>query len=695
MKRCFTVIAIAFVMSLLSAAVPAAPAPAAPMSLDAAFEQLPAYEFGKSRASLVSIEAAVQASAGDTAARQKLESRLIGAMKGNATRDSRAFVLRQLRAIGTEQCVPALAALLADKDLSHMARAALELNSSPAAGAALRDALGTVKGELLIGVVTSVGNRRDTAAVPQLAALLKNPDVNLASAAAAALGRIGGKGAAIAMAAAQPTVSAPVRAAIADAQLGMAEHMLAEKQAAEATVVYTQVYKATEAAEADPVRQAALRGLAMSDPKQATPLILGALASNQPSWRNAAADALRTVRDPASIQLVADMLPRLEPDAQVVVIGVLAATDNKTSIQAIAALAKSDSPAVRAAVARAIGVLGNARHIPLLAQLAAESKGPVQEAAASALDQLKGADVGAEMIKLIATGDAAQRSEIIRSLGARREAAAIPDLLKLAKDPDDVVAVASFNALANLAGEKEAPALVGLLATIKSEDQRVAAVDAAVAACRKIGDGKDPDLCAEPALSAFANADLAYKAALLPALARLQGPKALAALRSATKDANGQLSLYAVRALAETGDINVAPDLLELAGTAQDVPRRVLALRGYVRVIGASALRPAEKVKQFAAAMPLATRPEEKRLIIAGAAATNSADALRFLMSCMDDTTIQDEAATATLNLAKKLRGNAALTRQAAQKVAAVTKDANLRQSANDFLSGLKTQGPN
>ena len=85
----------------------------------------------------------------------------------------------------------ALAPLLADPELASSARIALEAIPGPAADAALRKAIDSLKGELLVGTINSIGVRRDAAAVDPLTGRLKDPDAEVASAAAVALGHIG------------------------------------------------------------------------------------------------------------------------------------------------------------------------------------------------------------------------------------------------------------------------------------------------------------------------------------------------------------------------------------------------------------------------------------------------------------------------------------------------------------------------
>ena len=103
----------------------------------------------------------------------------------------KAITCKQLMRIGTAEAVPALAALLTDEQLAAWARIALEAIPDPAADEALREAASRLQGRLLVGVVTSIGMRRDAKAVDLLSKKLTDADAEVAAAAAVALGRIG------------------------------------------------------------------------------------------------------------------------------------------------------------------------------------------------------------------------------------------------------------------------------------------------------------------------------------------------------------------------------------------------------------------------------------------------------------------------------------------------------------------------
>src|SRR5262249_4516533 len=133
------------------------------------------------------------------ASERSQEARLIAVLKSDAPRKDKADACRLLALVGTKQAVAPLAELLTDETLAHMARYAPEPISDPAVDEALRDALGKVNGRLRVGVIGSLGVRRDARAVEPLSALLKDSDPEVAQAAARALGSIGNPAAAEAL----------------------------------------------------------------------------------------------------------------------------------------------------------------------------------------------------------------------------------------------------------------------------------------------------------------------------------------------------------------------------------------------------------------------------------------------------------------------------------------------------------------
>jgi HEAT repeat protein len=205
--------------------------------LNDAFEALKKHDWGTDLGLLAPIEAAVTAAHGNAAAREDLEKLLLSALQSDISLDAKDFVCRMLTQVGGPASAPVLGSLLGNEQQAHMARYALERIPVPASAQALRDALPGLNGKLKIGVISSLGNRRDAAAVPALSVLLKDENAAVARAAALALGSIGNAEAARALHEFMPA-SGGTKAAVVDAQFACAEALLADKKNQAALGIY-------------------------------------------------------------------------------------------------------------------------------------------------------------------------------------------------------------------------------------------------------------------------------------------------------------------------------------------------------------------------------------------------------------------------------------------------------------------------
>jgi HEAT repeat protein len=207
-------------------------------AVNKAIESLKTYDWGVDRKTLDPIDRAINASKGDADARKALEKSLVDVLTKGISRSAQDYVCRRLRVIGTGQSVKALAALLTDEETSHIARFALEGMPNRKAGSALRNALPKVSSTLKPGIIGSLGVRRDKKSAEAIAKLLSDSDVNVARAAAHALGLIGTSAAAKQLSSFAKNAPAGVQISVSDACLLCAEQLLADGEKAEATALY-------------------------------------------------------------------------------------------------------------------------------------------------------------------------------------------------------------------------------------------------------------------------------------------------------------------------------------------------------------------------------------------------------------------------------------------------------------------------
>jgi HEAT repeat protein len=183
---------------------------------------------------------------------------LLGILQSDASLAAKRGVCKRLGLIATERSVATLAGMLTSAGTSDMARYSLERIPSPAVEAALREALPKTQSTVKIGIINSLGDRKDSKAVAALGKLLEDSDEAVARAAAWALGRIGGGEATHLLAAGKDRAAGRVRLEVLDAYLICAGRLLAEGDKAGAVGIYNEL---NAAAMPGPIRRAASRGI--------------------------------------------------------------------------------------------------------------------------------------------------------------------------------------------------------------------------------------------------------------------------------------------------------------------------------------------------------------------------------------------------------------------------------------------------
>ncbi|MFM7183329.1 MAG: HEAT repeat domain-containing protein, partial [Planctomycetota bacterium] len=122
------------------------------------------------------------------------EQELLTVIRSETPEADKALAFKGLAVHGSPACVADVATYLGNERLASWARITLEAIPGAEASAALRAAAAAdekLGSRLRVGIINSIGVRRDAAAVPLLAVRLGDSDPNVATAAAAALGKIG------------------------------------------------------------------------------------------------------------------------------------------------------------------------------------------------------------------------------------------------------------------------------------------------------------------------------------------------------------------------------------------------------------------------------------------------------------------------------------------------------------------------
>lgn len=222
-------------------------------------EEIKKYDWGKSRAALVEFSDSLREVYGNKKKLKKIEDDLLDVLKSSdSTRAGRQFACRQLGIIGTDRSVSTLAKMLTGEETSDMARYALERIPDSAVDDALREALPKATGKVKVGIINSLGQRRDSKSVSALSKLVADSDSMVAEAAIAALGTIADSQACEELAQVKDKASAGLQVPVLDAYLKCADQLAAQGQKDKALAIYKEMYKPDKPT---PIRTAALRGI--------------------------------------------------------------------------------------------------------------------------------------------------------------------------------------------------------------------------------------------------------------------------------------------------------------------------------------------------------------------------------------------------------------------------------------------------
>jgi HEAT repeat protein len=603
------------------------------------------------------------------------EQDLIAILQSGAGAPAKCSACQRLRVVGTVKSVPALATLLGEERTAHAARYALEGMPFPEAVTALRQALDSTSGLIKAGLIDSLGWRHDAAAVPLLTSLLSDADTTIASAAASALGRIGGRDATAALVSVRDQAPPAVRAAVMEGLLRCAEDLLAGGGTDGAAALYRSLLVPNAP---DRIRVAAWRGLVMADASGRGELVSGALAGQDRPLQVAALKVVRELKDAPVIESCLGQWSSLPPDSQLAVLDAALKLD-PPPLAAVRTATASPHLSVRVAAWQALAELGDPASVPALAKAAAAGETAERDAARDTLARLRGPGVREALLEKLAGAEAPEKAELLRALGERGDQEAAGVLLQSAALGPEPVRLAALESLRRLASGATFTPLLDLAAKSKSEAECEPVLKALYAVTQASGDKEQNT---RRLLAAMGGMPAAERRRLLPLLSELGTTAALEAAQTATRDPEPELAKEAVRVLAQWPNAAPAAGLLELARASADPALEVLALRGCIQVAGQEP-DTAKRLEMLRQAMAAAKRPEEKKQALGQMGQIPTPEALRTVVADLAAPGLANEAGLAALTIAEKLAGgNPRLAAEVADQVLAQCKTPDIVKRA-------------
>jgi HEAT repeat protein len=578
------------------------------------------------------------------------EKELLAVLQSDAPKADKAIACKKLAIDGSAAAVPELAKLLPDPQLQSWARIALEVIPGPEADAALRKATESLEGRLLIGVVNSLGVRRDAKAVELLAKRLEDKDADVASAAAVALGRIGDAAAVKTLREALPAVPKTVISAVAEGLILCAEQRLAADKSAEAVEIYDQVRRAEV-----PNQRflEATRGAILARKDDGIPLLMEQLRSPEKNLFQLALSTAREFPSAAVDKALADEVMKLTPDRGALLIVAMADRPKTVVVPAIVKAAGDGPKEVRIAAISALSRVGDASSVSALLETALDNDGDLAQAAKTTLAEMKDERVNAQIAAQLPNATGKQLSLLLELVGKRRiEATAA--LTKALDSNDAAVRTAALSALGETVDARGLNVLITQVVAPKRTEDAAAAEKALMTASIRM---PDREACAaELSAAVDKTRSVDTKITLLEVLGAVGGKKALAAVAAAGKSSEPPLQDVSTKLLGEWTTEDAAPVLLDLAKTPGH-KYQGRAIKGYIRIARQFVLPEDQRNEMCQKAMEAAKATADKKLVLVVLQRYPNETTFKMALDAMRVADLKEDATATAMSIAQSLAG--------------------------------------
>ncbi len=577
--------------------------------------------------------------------KRALAERALGAALGAATDpDVRTFLLSQLRPVGRDVAAKAAAPLLSDPAMVEPATQLLLSVNSPAARAALVEALGRASGPAKLTIVKALGEMKAAEANDRILALSGDADVVMRKTALAALAHIASAKSYATMV--QAAERAQFRYEPANATGALIEYAkgLAKKgDRATAERVCREVMKKTDDAERRPTRTAALAVLVDVGGQAALADLIAAVDHPDPEYRKAALLFGEKLRAPTAVRRWTAKADTVDAERRAEIILMLGRQGDKASASYIrGALAAKESVVVMAAAESLAHMERGAANADLLVLLKRSSDDQARQVGDLLLwttDEARLEPIAAALDTLSPSAKAAA----VRVIGARSGRRYAARVFALTSDSNPEVRAAAIGALGGVAGASDLPALLRLLETTNEAALIDDVQNGVVASARQM---TPADAGAKALVGAMKTS--AHPERIIEVLPQVGGAQALAAL---VEQFNGpDIKGTAFRGLADWRGPEASERLLAIY-TAGEPAYRDQAFNGFVRQVSSSSLPGEQRVLQVRKALTVATTARERRALVRALGGMKTYQAFLVAASYLNSADLAGDAANAVMRI--------------------------------------------
>jgi HEAT repeat protein len=576
---------------------------------------------------------------------------LLASLTGSRDKNVAAFLLSQLQAAGKKESIRPLAGYLVDETLAGPAAAALQTIGGPEAARALLKSLDAAPLTARSAIIKALGELRSREAVKKILRFAESSDEGLRRTALFALANIGDPAAGPVLAKTRVAASFRERSEAPSLYLLYARRLAESGKTSEALSAARAALDSYVRPEESHLAAEALALIVSALGERALPDLLRAMDSPRLDFRGAALALAPSIPGSGATARWVEKAAQCGPEVRAEITEMLGRRGDVSALPFVRESLLSRDKVVRLAAIPAAARLGGEAVLPDLLRLV----GPADEDEAAALRTvLLGYRAGLVVPECVRNLDSTPLPgkvvliEVLGEKGARQE---IDRVFVLAQDPEPAVRSAAIGALANLAEEKDLPRLVSMLETAVDGDDILRLQEAVASAVRR---NPDPMKRADVLLELLKNAPPARKIAILRVLPKVGGTRPLQAAVEEYGSTDAQVQAVAVYALSQWPDYPAADELLRIVKTTRTKKHLLLAVEGYVRLVGRANMSDPKKLEYLQGLLALPMDDADRKAVLAGVAAVREPESLRLLSGYLANAALRETAAAGLLDLASE-----------------------------------------
>jgi hypothetical protein len=575
----------------------------------------------------------------------KIENAYLVALSKASDPEVKAYFISNLKLVGSNESVKALANYIGDKDLFDPAVSALVSINTPDAKQVLLTNLDTQSPDIQVKLTKALGRFRYEPAIVSLRKNASSNNLLLKKASLWSLALIADPGSSVILL--QQATNTGFKNDPSEATNALVEYLhQVSVKGNNATV--KEVSEAILEKTTEPVQQhyrlAALKELCKADPQGSLKLLIQERGKFDSEYQKEILKiATRSANTADAKKRWQKELKKATGASQADIFTMLVSSNpNDPSIETLLTQGiSSENPQVRMASANEMARRRNGKYLPIVLDYLARSTDDGEVAVATdAVLRLADKSSGGAIASKIGSATPKSKGSLLKILAARRDTEHFEVVAKEISSTDASVKTAALEALPNVSANKNVNDLLKMLATSQSDSEITAIQSALIASI---------DDTSVPLVNEAYSKD---KVRLLPVLPYLNDKSALEKAVSTFYHGNEKEKEVAFEALLNWQDNRASRTLLSIRKDPTLKKYHEAAFSSYVSQVTKSSLPDDQKLLMLREIMPLAADKKEKSMVLRAAGSVRTFLSLMFVSKYIDDPDASAAASRAAMQIA-------------------------------------------